>query len=252
MFRLRAAALALLVSAGCGGGSGTKSPGTGGTTGGSAGTTGSAGSSGSAGATGSAGTSGNVDAGVDAALIPFEQQVLDIAAEYMTWGRVDDQVRWAPGLCAAPLPGVAYPSTSDDPTTHGQKLYSLFAKNWAAYPNGPHDGQAVVKQSWKVEQVDSGWMPKVTYPTSYDADHFYPYAKGPDGGVFHATEPAGLFVMFKLDPSTPETDEGWVYATVSTEGRVTSAGRVSNCLNCHETGATHERLFGISSKSPSF
>ena len=53
--------------------------------------------------------------------------------------------------------------------------------------------------------------------------------------MFRATEPAGLFIMFKLDPATPETDEGWVYATVSTAGQVTSAGRVATCMGCHET-----------------
>ena len=207
---------------------------------------------GTGGTGGGAGTGGPVDAGADAAPIAFEEQVLAIAAEYISWGRVDDELRWAPGLCRQPYPGVAHQSTSNDSTSHGQKLYSLFAKNWAAYPNGPQDGQAVVKQSWKVEQVDTSWMPAQTGPTSIDADHFYPYAQGPDGGVFHATEPAGLFIMFRLDPSTPETDEGWVYATVSTAGQVTSAGRVANCMGCHETAATHERLFGVSSKSPSF
>jgi hypothetical protein len=188
---------------------------------------------------------------MDAAPILFEDQVRAIADEYISWGRVDDEMRWAPGLCRLPYPGVAHQSTSNDSTSHGQKLYSLFAKNWAAYPDGPQDGQAVVKQSWKVEQVDTTWMPALSGPTAFDADHFYPYAKGPDGGVFHATEPAGLFIMFRLDPSTPETDEGWVYATVSTDGQVTSSGRVANCMGCHETAATHERLFGVS-KSPYF
>ena len=51
--------------------------------------------------------------------------------------------------------------------------------------------------------------------------------------------------MFKLDPATPETDEGWVYATVSPAGQVTSAGRVASCMGCHETSATHERLYGV-------
>lgn len=209
-----------------------------GTSGGSGGTTGGGGSGG-----------GAADASADAAPILFEEQTRAIAAEYISWGRVDDELRWAPGLCRQPLPGVAHQSTSNDPATHGQKLYSLFAKNWANYPDGPQDGQAVVKQSWKVEQVttpDASFNPGA-FPAPDDAgDHFYPYAKGPDGGVFHATEPAGLFIMFKLDPTTPETDEGWVYATVSPDGQVTSGGRVASCMGCHETSATHERLFGVS------
>jgi len=255
-----AAIVSLLAAAGCGGGAG-KGSGAAGTSGGAgttgtAGTTGDAGTTGGAGSTGGAGTTGGggtggagpVDASADSAPIPFEDQVLEIAASYISWGRVDDELRWAPDLCRIPYPGVAKQSASDDPNTHGQKLYSVFAKHWAQYPNGPHDDQAVVKQSWKVEKVttpDAAFNP-ATFPVpNNDGDHFYPYAKGPDGGVFRATDPAGLYIMFKLDPSTPETDEGWVYATVSTAGQVTSAGRVASCMGCHETSATHERLYGV-------
>ena len=246
-----------VASLGCGTAAGGGRGGNGGATGssatgGSGGTTAGAGTSGAAGSGGTTGGStggGAVDASADSAPILFEEQTRAIAAEYISWGRVDDELRWAPGLCRQPLPGVAHQSTSNDPATHGQKLYSLFAKNWANYPDGPQDGQAVVKQSWKVEEVtapDPSFTPGA-FPAPDDAgDHFYPYAKGADGGVFHATEPAGLFIMFKLDPTTPETDEGWVYATVSPEGQVTSGGRVASCMACHETSATHERLFGVS------
>ena len=57
--------------------------------------------------------------------------------------------------------------------------------------------------------------------------------------------------MFRLDAATPDTDEGWVYATVSPAGQVTAAGRVASCMGCHETSATHERLYGVP-LSPSF
>jgi hypothetical protein len=248
MRNLKFAYLAVLLASGaCETSAGGKSTGT-------AGTTGSGGTTGTGGTSGTAGSVGPTDAGADHAPVAFEEQVLAIAAEYVSWGRVDDELRWAPGLCRQPLPGVARASASDDPATHGQKLYSLFAKNWANYPDGPHDGQAVVKQSWKIEAVttpDAAYNPGMFPVPNADGDHFYPYAKGPDGGLFHASEAAGLFVMFRLDPSTPETDEGWVYATVSPAGQVTSAGRVASCMGCHETSATHERLYGVS-KSPSF
>jgi len=239
VYRLAAPLIATLVAAGgCSSGSKCNTPGYAGSGVNACG----------ANTTGGGGTGGGAtDASTDAVPIPFEEQTLAIAADYLSWGRVDDELRWAPGLCRQPLPGVAHQSTSNDPTTHGQKLYSLFAKNWANYPDGPQDGQAVVKQSWKVEEVttpDASFNP---VPTANDAgDHFYPYAKGPDGGIFHATDPAGLFIMFKLDPTTPETDEGWVYATVSPAGQVTAGGRVATCMGCHEASATHERLFGVS------
>jgi hypothetical protein len=51
--------------------------------------------------------------------------------------------------------------------------------------------------------------------------------------------------MFKLDPSTPGTDRGWAYGTVTADGKqVTSAGRVESCMRCHRK-APHDRLFGL-------
>jgi hypothetical protein len=265
--RAIAALAPLIAAAGCGSGSKCNSPSTAGTSGagttcgartGGAGTTGAAGATGGAGTTGSGGAAGTTggggaggatDAAADHAPLAFEQQILDIAAAYTAWGRVDDELRWAPWLCRAPSPGIARASQSDDESTHGRKLYSVFAKNHAAYPDGPQDGQVVVKQSWVPELVpdaDAGVPPnRFITDAGIEADHFYPYAKGPDGGIFQASKPAGLFIMFKLDPATPDTDEGWVYATVSPDGQVTAAGRVASCMGCHETSATHERLFGV-------
>jgi hypothetical protein len=233
-----ALALALAIG-GCGAGTGAMT--------GGAGTTGAAGTTGGAGAGASGGSGGAVDAAADHAVTPFEQQTLEIASQYLAWGRVDDELRWAPFLCRAPYPGIARPSQSDDESTHGRKLYSVFAKNHAAYPDGPQDGQVVVKQSWIPELVDTDaglQLNAYRSDAGTEADHFYPYAQG-DGGIYRAAAPAGLFIMFRLDPSTPDTDEGWVYATVSPAGQVTAAGRVANCMGCHETSATHERLFGV-------
>jgi hypothetical protein len=195
----------------------------------------------------STGASGaHVDGGADATISPaFAAQALTYAGEYLAWGRVDDEVRWAPGLCRLPRAGVARPSESDDATTHGQKLYSVFAKNNAAYPNGPHTDQVVVKQSWTAELVtgpDAGFDPDHSRGGD-GGDHFYPYAQS-DGGLYRAAAPAGLYLMFKVAPATPDTDDGWVYATITTAGQVTAAGRVASCMKCHEV-AEHERLFGV-------
>jgi hypothetical protein len=227
------AALAAAVAS-CGGKSELDKTGSGGGGGG--------GSGGGGGGGGSAGSGG--DAG---APLAFAAESMAIAGDYLAWGRVDDELRWAPALCRQPLPGVARPSESTDQATHGGKLYSVFAKIHSAYPNGPHTGQAVVKQSWKTEQVttpDASFNPGASAASNDGGDHFYPYAKK-DGVVYRATEPAGLFIMFKVDPATPDTDEGWVYATVSAAGQLTSSGRVAACMGCHETSATHERLFGV-------
>jgi hypothetical protein len=172
----------------------------------------------------------------------FHERARAIAAEYQQWGRVDDELRWAPFLCRLPSPGIAWFSKSEDATTHGQKLYSVFAKHRTAYPAGPHTDQVIVKQSWTAERAEG-----VTFdPTSArqpTADHFYPYAQK-DGTVYRAATPAGLYIMFKVDPATPDTDAGWVYATLSPANQVTASGRIASCIRCHER-AEHERLFGV-------
>src|SRR5262245_64589556 len=92
-----AAFVALLAGAGCSSGSSAKTGtgGRGGTTG-SAGAIATAGTIGTAGTTGAAGTVAPADAGIDVAQVPFGEQILAIAAEYVSWGRVDDELRWAP------------------------------------------------------------------------------------------------------------------------------------------------------------
>ena len=241
------------VAAGAGGSGGmTSAPGAGGTLVGTGSTAPSGGVSGSGGAAGATAGQGGApadpaDAGAPAPIDEaFAAAAVQIAADYTAWGRVDDELRWAPWLCRIPLPGIVRPSDSNGATTHGQKLYSVFAKNHDAYPAGPQDGQVVVKQSWTAELVtspDAAFSPASARFEPDAGDHFYGYAQG-DGGVYRAGQLAGLYIMFRLDPATPDTDEGWVYATITADGQVTAAGRVASCMGCHEV-ATHERLFGV-------
>jgi hypothetical protein len=172
----------------------------------------------------------------------FAERALAIAARYTEWGRVDDELRWAPWLCRIPLPGVARMSASDHAATHGQKLYSVFVKNRDAYPAGPSADQVVVKESWTAEVVSQAYEPEKD--RRFDGgDHFYPYARK-DGVVYRAAERAGLYIMFKVDPATPNTDAGWVYATITAAGQLTAAGRVDSCMRCHQE-AKYDRLFGV-------
>jgi hypothetical protein len=175
----------------------------------------------------------------------FSERARTIAMEYQGWGRVDDEVRWAPWLCRLPSPGIARVSKSEDASTHGQKLYSVFVKNRSAYPAGPHLDQVVVKQSWTAERAQGvSFDPHMADRAGRDGvDHFYPYAEK-DGVVYRAASPAGLYIMFKVAPATPDTDQGWVYATISPAGQLTASGRVASCMGCHEH-APHERLFGV-------
>ena len=195
---------------------------------------------------------------------PFQDALLKTAAEYKTWGRVDDEMRWAPTLCRTPQPGRAYVSASDDEQTHGKKLYSLLAKKRDDYFILAKEipiGFAIVKQSWAPEEVtDPKLKPKqrISFeysevirtplpkdrPGSTQDDHFFPYAWKGDK-LFKATKQVDLFIMMKFAKETPGTDNGWVYGTVTPDGKkVTSSGMVESCMKCHRE-AQHERLFGL-------
>ena len=164
---------------------------------------------------------------------PFTKDLLKAAEEYESWGRVDDTTRVAPMACMSagpqPNPPQPYLSASKDDTTHGKKLYLLFSKNRNDYLAIAKNktaavGQVVVKQSWIAEEATD---PKSGFK------------------VLKAGKQAALFVMMKLDPKTPGTDEGWVYATLTPDGRkLTSAGMVESCMKCHVETKT-DRLFGL-------
>jgi len=199
---------------------------------------------------------------------PFSEDLLKAAREYRTWGRVDDEMRWAPTLCRSPNPGRVYESASQDDETHGQKLYSLFARkrnDYVALKNGEGVavGQTIVKQSWVAEEITDpkerpgkqiDFEKVIRTPVSKsggrqqqrneEGDHFYPYVwKGEK--VFKAKEQSDLFIMMKFDSETPGTDAGWIYGTVTPDGKkVVSVGKIESCMKCHEE-ARKERLFGL-------
>jgi hypothetical protein len=65
------------------------------------------------------------------------------------------------------------------------------------------------------------------------------------GKRYRADRQTDLFIMFKTEPQTPGTDNGWVYGTVTPDGnRVTSAGRVTACMDCHQH-CQPDRVFGF-------
>jgi len=57
----------------------------------------------------------------DTASFPFDREILKATAEYKSWGRVDDEFRWAPTACRLLKPGRVYASASDEERTHGKK-----------------------------------------------------------------------------------------------------------------------------------
>ncbi|MFM9996952.1 MAG: cytochrome P460 family protein [Phycisphaerales bacterium] len=155
---------------------------------------------------------------------------------------------WAPASCIGPPSGGALVSAAVDDTPHGRKLYYLHALDASAYRGATMDlgepsdpapiGQVLVKEAWTPVKTDApAW-----------ADSGYGLARNHaarDGAVCRTGEHTGLFVMYKVDPSTPGTDRGWVYATVAPDHKsTTSLGRVESCMNCH-VHAKHDRQFGL-------
>lgn len=183
----------------------------------------------------------------------FAPRVLAAVRDYATFRRVSDQPHWSPSLCSPPPRAGAFVSASGDAATHGGKLYYLYARDDAAYCPPPEletgadrapgpplvpapIGQTLVKESWTAKLVDA----PVEEIESLPSDH-----AARDGRVYARSEARELFVMLKLDPATPGTDAGWVYATVTPDRKtVTAAGRIASCMACH-AGAGHDRQFGV-------
>lgn len=176
---------------------------------------------------------------------PWDARLLAIAADCRTYTKMANDPHWAPTMCRAPMHSSAFISKAEEGSAHGRKLYFLWVKDAPAYPSPrwredsqsgkaaiQPAGQALVKESFHPGEGANPTDPKAPRTLGAKAD---------------------LFVMFKVEPNTPGTDLGWVYGTLSADGKkVTSAGRIESCMGCHEN-ARHDRLFGMpagSGKAP--
>ncbi len=173
-----------------------------------------------------------------------------VAGVYESWGRVDDEFRWAPGLCRMPTPAQARLSEAEEDSPHGRKLYTLYAKDPAAYgapagliavkpaPALDDCEQVVVKEAWRPQLIEASGQ-----GAPFGAHQLRPARRGDK--LYGPGDRAGLYVMFKLPDETPGTDRGWVYGTIAADREtVTAAGRVESCMGCHEA-APRGRLFGL-------
>jgi len=132
---------------------------------------------------------------------------------------------------------------------HGQKGYFLWSNKPGAYYDMAADdldaapvGMTIVKETWTpIKGMEEGvnWYARsesMLYTNSPEVEEW---------GKLALAEAYGLFIMHKLDPSTPGTDNGWVYATTDFEGsEVIKVGMIESCIECHKT-APHDRLYGV-------
>jgi hypothetical protein len=174
-----------------------------------------------------------------------------IAASYSQWGRVDDEMRWAPGLCRMPTPARARISASADADTHGRKLYTLYARDPVAYgarasvhmmPSEERPGLSDISQVL----VKEAFAPVETQ--EMHSLHLLPAEH--DGKLYLPGEPKGLYILFK--PRTADaaaTDAGWVYGTIAADmTTITGAGKIDSCMGCHQS--LPGRLFGLQKSAP--
>jgi hypothetical protein len=180
------------------------------------------------------------------------------AAPYLKWTRVDEKPNIAPSLCRMPM-GDDYGKASHIrmsdavESPHDKKLYFLYASaKWdylalAHEPRRIATGFTIVKESFHA-------VPKPVAPVKPQEPYTF-MSEGPPAPVtfvetetgkrLYAGAASGLYVMTKIGPAhTPGTDVGWIYGTIAANGTVTSAGRVTSCMGCHEN-ASHDRLFGL-------
>lgn len=202
----------------------------------------------------------------------LEDQLRAIAREYTGYARVSSHLNWSPQMCRTPGPPTARMSAAPDGSPHGRKLYTLYARDRDAYlamsfrwlferptaPGAPSSepiinpvGQVVVKQAFTPEPADElrarydAWQGR-----SCNADEAAQWrdvescALGDDGHLYRAGPLAALFVMLKLEPGTPGTDNGWVYATIGPDlTTITSMGAIESCVQCHRQ-TDRDRLYG--------
>jgi len=178
---------------------------------------------------------------VDARFVP---QLRAAAASYQKWGRVDERPNVAPMMCDMPRPehygskGHVRMSEADE-SPHGKKLYYLWASDRAGYAKlSVKPGFAIVKESFAATPAS---QPRNAPAMVTDSPLHS--TVGHDGKWFTTGAAKGLYVMAKVGEGDG-TDAGWIYGTITTDGVVTSAGRVATCMGCHEEAA-HDRLFGL-------
>lgn len=173
-------------------------------------------------------------------------EVRSTATQYRDWERITGTMQWAPTLCIEPPSSSPRFSETPPGTTHGRKLFHLYASDPDAYDsvlNDRDDGRALAL----VKEVR---LP-IVLPGSGDFASLRRHdaagiAVSPeDGRRYTPGEVVALFIMSRSeDVDRQGKDDGWVYGIVDPdEQRVIEAGLIESCVGCHRQ-APHGRVFG--------
>ena len=202
----------------------------------------------------------------------------EITGQYRKW-EVIGRTQWAPTDCVLPMTESPHWSASDDPLTHGSKIYDLYVKHASAYVVGvvpefwgidDNDrvqpvGQVIVKEAWK-PALASSWNQQAVKSAEGTEELVAPaprfgrewalWHSAPDHVVRDTIEDEhgqqfikggqdDFFIMVKLDPQTPRTDDGWVYAVLAADGlRLKAEGMIESCIACHRK-SPNDRMIGL-------
>ena len=176
----------------------------------------------------------------------FHEALVSVAEEYLRYGMVNSIALPTTGEAVdsgdvAPKP---FMSESDHESSHGKKLYFLFAKKIGHYVNP--DGkpapveQAIVLESWTSNPSYPGARNLVNHAS---ANRINPRTKV-GNEILEIGQRQNFFIMTKLAEDTPKTDQGWVYGVVDSDTReVVASGKIASCMSCHVNGG-NDRLFG--------
>lgn len=130
-------------------------------------------------------------------------------------------------------PTTLFSSRSNDSSTHGNKIFKLFAKNDPnyAYDIAQPEGQTLVMQTWFAEKTHTSLGDGKSLRTG-DTDYLKPSTS------------KEFFIMLKSNSKEYATDSGWVYGEVSADGKtVIQKGLVASCMKCHDQSKT-DRMLG--------
>jgi hypothetical protein len=178
--------------------------------------------------------------------------LLAIAGQYGSFARADG-THWSQLDCRAPPDDPAHLSSAAEGTAHGRKVFVLRLFDFETYARetggrAPAPSTARLGQGRPVPGVEQALV-KVSYEPTEDAAKAQPFAGiAPavhQGKRYYPGEQKDLFVMYRPTDKSVATDDGWLYGTVSPDGkRVSSAGLVKSCMGCHEK-APNGRQFGV-------